>query len=189
MPECNDWFQPLTEYLQWDDCGDPGKSAETVHMACPECGGVIEPDQKDTLNRRSKWLHESSSGELVDIESEDIRGDGIVSYHHEGPAAVLQSWKQIVSRQLQAEDHFKRTGDETKLKTTTNIDQGRCYLPKALLVENAISVELLKKLAENYPLGVAPAGTRFITIQVDVQPKKFAVSWGCLDGGSGTVHD
>ncbi|MFT6659710.1 terminase gpA endonuclease subunit [Maritalea sp.] len=176
-PECGDWFQPLTEYLKWEDRGDPGKSAETVYMGCPECGGVIEPDRKDGLNRKSKWLHESSNGALVDIDSEDIRGDGIASYHHEGPAAVLQSWKQIVSRQLQAEDHFKRTGDETKLKTTANIDQGKCYLPKALLAENAMSVDLLKKLSENYPLGIAPAGTRFVTIQVDVQPKKFAVSW------------
>ncbi|WP_027833838.1 terminase gpA endonuclease subunit [Maritalea myrionectae] len=176
-PSCEDWFEPLTEYLKWEDHGDPGKSAESAYMACPHCGGVIDPDQKAGLNRQSKWLHESSSGELVGIDHEDIRGSGIVSYWHEGPAAVLQSWKQIVSRQLQAEDHFKRTGDETKLKTTTNIDQGRCYLPKALLAENAINVELLKKLSENYPLGIAPTGTRFVTVQVDVQPNKFAVSW------------
>jgi len=175
--DCGEYFEPLFSQLKWDDKGDPGKSAETAYMVCSHCGGVIEADRKAELNRRSKWLHESSTGELVGIDDQDIRGDGIVSYWHEGPAAALQSWKQLVSRQLQAEAHFEKTGDETKLKTTANIDQGRCYLQKAMLAENVLSTELLKKLASNYPLGIAPTGTRFITIQVDVQPNKFVVSW------------
>lgn len=175
-PSCRTPFRPRFETLHWENKATAGESARTVFMACPH-GCVIGPDRKHELNAGGTWLHETSDGaRLVEIDDPDIRDTDIVSYWCEGPIAAMQSWEQLVLRYLQGKAQFDERGDETALKATITLDQGRPYLPSVRQVGEGLGLETLKALAERRSLGVAPEGTRFVTIQVDVQPNRFVVS-------------
>lgn len=174
-PHCNEPFQPLMSQLKWENRNTPGESAKTVEMLCAR-GCNISADHKIDLNKGGIWLHESNGGDVVEIDDPDLRDTDIASYWCEGPVAAMQSWQKLVLRQLEAVDNFRKTGDESTLKSTVNIDQGRPHLPEAQrYAEDGMSVDVLKALADQYPLEIAPAGTRFITIQIDIQKHSFVV--------------
>jgi len=180
-PSCHTRFRPRFDTLHWETRATPGETARTVFMACPH-GCVIAPDRKHELNLDGVWLHEHGNGvDLVELGDEAIRDTDIVSYWCEGPVAAMQSWEQLVLRYLQGKASFDERGDETALKATINLDQGRAHLPAVRMVGEGLGAETLKALSKRYPLGVAPAETRFITLQVDVQGNRFVVSaeaWG-----------
>lgn len=180
-PSCAVAFQPVFSTLHWETRGTPGESARTVFMACPN-GCVIGADRKNTLNRAGLWLHEGADGsDLVEIDDPGIRDTDIVSYWCEGPVAALQSWEQLVLRYLQGKEAFDTRFDESALKATVTLDQGRPYTPAVRSVGEGLSVEALKALAKPFPIGIAPEQTRFLTVQVDVQASRFVVSveaWG-----------
>lgn len=180
-PHCNEPFRPEFSALRWEDKATPGESARTVEMICPH-GCCIEPSHKFACNAAGIWLHESNSGNgVVEIDDPDIRDTDIVSWRCEGPIAAMQNWEQLVLRYLQARDVFNLTGDDTQLKATINLDQGRAYAPAVREIGESLSEETLKGFAEDYPMKVAPALTRFITWQFDIQGNRFvgqADAWG-----------
>ena len=179
-PQCNEPFQPLFDRLTWDTLATPGESARTVEIICPN-GCPIDPALRNDLNRAGFWLHETNDGDLVEIDDPNVRDTEIASYWCEGPVAVMQSLEQLVSRYLQGKGEFEAKGDEQVLKTTVNVDQGRPYLPKVLTVGEALSEDALKALMQRYPLGLAPAQTRFLTVEVDIQGNRFVCqvsAWG-----------
>ncbi len=180
-PQCEEAFQPLFERLAWETRDTPAESAKTVTVGCPHCGFPIPPTMKPELNRGGFWLHETSDGRVVPIDDPEVRDTDSVTYLMEGPAAAMQSLQQLVQRHLDAESEYSRTGDETRLKTTVNVDQGRPYVPRIRAIGEGLHAEALRALAQNYPMEIAPAGTRFVTVQVDVQASRFVVSvetWG-----------
>ncbi|NEI52704.1 hypothetical protein GR217_34360 [Rhizobium leguminosarum] len=180
-PHCRDPFRPLMERLHFERKSTPGETARTVTMICPN-GCVIGADRKFELNSSGVWLHETNDGQsLVPIDDPAVRDTDVVSYWLEGPVAALQSWEQLVLRAEQGRIQFEETGDEGALKATTNLDGGRPYLPQIRTLGEQLAPATLKALSEAYPLRAAPAGTRFITVQVDVQPNRFVVqvdAWG-----------
>ncbi|MBX9456140.1 MAG: phage terminase large subunit family protein [Rhizobium sp.] len=180
-PHCHERFRPLMSTLHFERKATPGETAKTVFMVCP-AGCVIGPDRKITLNAAGVWLHEANDGELVEIDDPDIRDTDVVSYWAEGPIAAVQSWKALIQREQEALEVLERTGDEGSLKATVTLDQGRPYLPKANDVEDdGLDTKTLKSLAKPYPLGIVPAGARFLTVAVDVQSHRFVVhvhAWG-----------
>lgn len=183
-PHCQEQFQPLFETLHCAENGSPGERAKTVEMICPNCGAAIGPEKKQELNRAGIWLHETESGDLVAADSDQIRETDIASYWMEGPAAALQSWPELMLRYLQAFEDFERTQDEQSLKTTVNVDQGRPYLPQVAEIGEHLTKDALKALSQPFEMKVAPAQTRFITLQVDIQGNRFVVdaqAWG-VDG-------
>lgn len=180
-PQCEEAFQPLFERLAWETRDTPAESAKTVTVGCPHCGFPIPPTMKPALNRSGFWLHETADGRTVPIDDPDVRDTDSVTYLMEGPAAAMQSLQQLVQRHLDAEAEYSRTGDETRLKTTVNVDQGRAYVPRIRAVGEGLHAEALRALTQKYPMGIAPAAARFITVQVDVQGSRFVVSaeaWG-----------
>lgn len=179
-PHCHEPFEPLFGALRYERKASPGESAKTVAMVCPN-GHVIGPDRKQALNAGCFWLHETNDGELADIDDASVRDTDTVSYWCEGPVAAMQSWEQLVLRYEQAVEEFERTGDEESLKGTVTLDQGRPYLPRSISLGDGIEEAALKALSKPYPLGVAPAETRFLTVAVDVQSHRFVVhvdAWG-----------
>ncbi|WP_420578793.1 terminase gpA endonuclease subunit [Oceaniradius stylonematis] len=180
-PHCHERFMPVFDALHWDEKSSPGESAKTVCMVCPQ-GCVIGPDRKQALNKAGIWLHEAADGSsLVDINDPSIRDTDVASWWCEGPVAAMQSWEQLVLRELQARAAFEERGDETALKATINLDQGRPYLPRVRTIGDGLALEAVKAMTKRFPMGIAPAETRFITVQVDVQQSKFVVSveaWG-----------
>jgi len=174
-PHCRDPFRPLMERLHYERKSTPGETAKTVTMVCPN-GCIIGPDRKYELNCSGLWLHETNDGQsLVPIDDDAVRDTDVVSYWLEGPVAALQSWEQLILRAEQGRLQFEDTGDEGALKATTNIDQGRPYLPQIRTLGEQLQPETLKALSDAYPLRVAPADARFVTVQVDVQPNRFVV--------------
>lgn len=180
-PQCEESFQPTFDRLIWETRETHAESAKTVTVGCPHCGFPIPPTLKSELNRAGFWLHETASGELVSIDDADVRDTDCASFSMEGPAAAMQSLPQLVLRHLDATDVFQRTGDESRLKTTVNVDQGKPYRPRIRELGEGLNEDALKALAKPFPLDIAPAGTRFVTWQVDVQANRFVVSgeaWG-----------
>lgn len=179
-PQCNTEFEPTFDRLRWPEGATSGAD---VVMTCPS-GCVINPDRRNELNLPSsgaRWLHETDKGALVPIDDERVRATDVVSWWMQGPAACFQSWPELVQRHLEGIEHFDRTGDESAIKATVNLDQGRPYLPRSRGEGGVLSEEKLRAAAIHGTPGVAPEGTRFVTIQVDVQGNRFVVhvdAWG-----------
>ncbi|WP_287322977.1 terminase gpA endonuclease subunit [Mesorhizobium sp.] len=179
-PQCGDAFRPLFSALHWEKRDSNGESAKTVSMVCPQ-GCVIGPDRKRELNMKGLWLHEAGDASLVEIDDSRVRDTDIASWWAEGPIAALQNWDQLVLRHLDATDEFRRTGDETRLKSTITLDQGRPYFDRMPSLGEGLHAETLKALSLDYKMGICPPQTRFTTVQVDVQPNRFVVqvdAWG-----------
>ncbi|KQW62869.1 MULTISPECIES: terminase gpA endonuclease subunit [unclassified Ensifer] len=180
-PSCNEPFRPEFDRLQWETKATPAESAQTVEMVCPN-GCCIPQAHKFECNRTGVWLHETSDGkDVCEIGDRNIRDAEIVSYRCEGPVAAMQNWEQLVSTYLEAKAKFDATGDDTSLKATITLDHGKAYLPLVRTIGESLSEDTLTALAERYPLKIAPAETRFITVEVDIQINRFVVqvdAWG-----------
>ncbi|AWI57173.1 hypothetical protein AB395_00001514 [Sinorhizobium fredii CCBAU 45436] len=180
-PSCNDPFRPEFDLLQWETKANPGESAKTAELICPN-GCCIPPQAKFECNKAGVWLHETNDGkDVCEIDDPSIRDSEIVSYRCEGPIAAMQSWEQLVLRYLEAKDKFDASGDDTALKATINLDQGKAYLPLVRSIGESVSEDTLRALAERYPLRIVPAEARFLTIQIDIQGNRFVVhvdAWG-----------
>lgn len=180
-PSCGDPFRPEFDRLKWETKASAGESAKTVEMVCPH-GCCIAPDMKYQCNQAGIWLHETSDGKSVcEIGDSAIRDTDIVSYRCEGPVAAMQSWDQLVLRFLQAKETFETSADDTALKATINLDQGKAYRPAVRSIGESVSKDTLMALRERYPLRIAPAETRFVTLQLDIQGNRFvgqADAWG-----------
>lgn len=189
-PHCGKLYEPKFNLLRWPEGAPPVEAGEQATMCCPLCEFRATPDLKVQLLAESKWLHEAADDGLgghlkglTTIDGNVIRAS-LASYWMFGPAASFQTWAKLVAAYLDAEEIYRRTGDEKALQVTVNVDQGDAYRPRAMGSASLLTETELKKRAIN--LGepdsrIVPSNTRFITIQVDVQANRFVVqadSWG-----------
>lgn len=174
-PHCQSLFLAEWSNLTWDkSIDDPVLASKTANMGCPECGGLIGAEHKAIMNNAGQWRNEA-----------EVFGDSfqskIASYWMQGPAAAFQSWEQLVYNYLTSLKDFELTGNQEKLKTTVNTDQGRPY---AVMTGkgDGLDAVLLKQRADNYaPQRQLPSMARFVTTAVDVQKHRFVVqvtAWG-----------
>lgn len=189
-PHCGKLYEPRFGLLRWPEGAPPLEAGEQAKMFCPLCQYGATADLKTQLLDYSKWLHEAGDeglgghlAGLTTIDGNVIRA-GLASYWMFGPAASFQTWAKLVAAYLDAEETYRRTGDEKPLQVTVNVDQGDAYRPRAMGSASLLTEAELKKRAIN--LGqpesrLVPANTRFITVQVDVHANRFVVqadSWG-----------
>lgn len=196
-PECHEAFEPDFPLLHWPDVDDPAEAAEGVYMGCPHCGSVIHPDQKDALNRGGRWVRDGmkwnpATDEMLPIEGVPLARGDIASFWVKGPAAGFQTWQSLVREYLRAEKIYRETGNEEKLKVTTNTDQGLPYISRARLSERL--PEEMREKAENWGSTEAeptvPEGVRFLVATIDVQARSFVVQvHGFTDAGDIVVID
>lgn len=171
-PECQEYFPARFEYLRWPDREtDILAASEQVTCICPRCGvDEIPPSCKDDMIQTGRWPKE---GQTVNRHGE-YQGEGrrsrVASFWMEGPAAAFQSWSQLVYNYLAALQDFEKTGNQEKLKTTVNVDQGRPYQYRK--AENARSHEALQERTEKLGERVVPEGVRALFGSVDVQGGK-----------------
>lgn len=175
-PDCGEGFEAHFDNLDYDKTLTPAEAGGSAVMICPHCGCCIEHKQKPELNRAGYWLHESADGELVRLDSGDVRKTARVSYHLNGAAAAFASWARIVTKYEDALRSVKITGDESPLQVTVNTDQGMPYLPRALTDEDGLTVDDLRKGCADMVQRVAPEWARFIVVSVDVQGNRFDVA-------------
>jgi phage terminase large subunit GpA-like protein len=176
-PQCRETFEPDFGLFNYPKSADLMESAEQVVMVCPHDGFPITPDFKKDLNLGGKWIRDG----MLWLPDGSVSGAAprtdIASFWMKGPAAAFQDWSQIVLRYLQASAEYEKTGSEQALKTTTNVDQGNAYVPKATLAERL--PEDLKNRAEDWGGSqdepVVPHGARFLIATVDVQKRSFVV--------------
>lgn len=173
-PDCAALFEPRFERLSYPDHGTPADRGAAAVMVCPDCGVCIPPSRKAELNLGAVWLHEDVGGKRVRI-GDLARNVSTVSYWLPGPAAALAPWSRIVSRYLEAEAEFLRTGNEGALKAVVNTELGMPHLPRARAASDGLSEQRLRDGASDHEWRVAPAGAAFVTAAVDVQQGRFVV--------------
>ncbi|QDF14250.1 terminase large subunit [Dinoroseobacter phage vB_DshS-R4C] len=171
-PDCDDRFEPRFDRLDFPLDGTPAERGAAAVMVCPHCGAIIPPKLKRELFLSGFWLHEESDGTLVPI-ADLARKTETASYWLHGPAAALAPWSRIVSRYLEVEADFQRTGAEGGLKGVTNTELGLPYLPRAASAAEALSESWLRDRATDHAWKELPADTAFLTVAVDVQPGRF----------------
>jgi phage terminase large subunit GpA-like protein len=176
-PQCQGKFEPDFHLFDYPKSSDHMEAAEQVTMICPFDGFPITPDFKKELNIGGRWIKDGMvwmpDGQIV---GKPFRTD-IASFWMKGPAAAFQDWKTLVLKYLQATEDYDKTGSEQALKTTTNVDQGLPYTPKATLIER-LPEDLKNRAVDwggeaNEP--VVPPGARFIIATIDVQKRAFVV--------------
>lgn len=172
-PECQMYFPAQFQYLRWPEGEtDILAASEQVTCTCPCCGfSEIPPSSKDDMIQSSRWPKE---GQTVNRHGE-YEGEGrrsrTASFWMEGPAAAFQTWQQLVYNYLAAQQDYESTGNQEKLKTTVNTDQGRPYRYRK--ADNERSPERLRDRAEaDIVKRTVPAGVRFLVACIDVQGGK-----------------
>jgi phage terminase large subunit GpA-like protein len=184
-PCCGVLFEPTFDLLVYPDSLDPVEQGEAAVMRCPHCANVFEHVLKRELNEHGSWLHETDDGKTASLASGKVRRADLLSYWLDGAAASFSSWKELVTQYESAVRKFKLTGDEESLKTAMNTGQARPYQPRGATSDMEVTLQGLKDKARGnkMPKGIAPAWTKYVTVEVDVQGTYFSVgatAWGAL---------
>lgn len=196
-PHCGEYFEGRFEHLQgWQDKSDMADALESVYMACPVNGCVIEPHHKDAMNSRGVWVPDGGrvtpAGKIVPIEGMKLARSRIASFWLKGPAAGYFSWADLVEAYIIAQRAYEETGDEGPLRKTVTTDQGMYYISKARLSER--NPEQLRERAEDWGSTAenptVPEGVRFLVATVDVQGDGFVCqTTGFMPNGDAVVID
>ena len=173
-PDCAHEFEPTFKRLDFPKEGLPADRGALARMVCPDCGSVLEPRHKAELNARGRWLHETAEGALVPLGGGE-RNTQTASYWLQGPAAALASWSQIVTRYLEGIEAFRSRGDEKLIRAAENVELGIPSTPRSQINAARLSAAGLRNHAIECAWKMAPTGTRFLTVAVDVQPGRFVV--------------
>jgi len=174
-PHCGEYFEGEFDNLNWPDGASPEEAAQSVTMTCPANGCVIEPKHRKSMNASGIWVTEGCWIAPDGTARGTARSSSIVSYWLKGTAAAFSTWGELVKKYIEAVTDFETTGSEETIKTTTNVDQGLPYLPKAAEHEGSLEAQDLIDRAEDYSLRVVPDGARFLIASVDVQSNRFDV--------------
>jgi phage terminase large subunit GpA-like protein len=189
--DCGGEFEPRFDRLHYDKNLAPHEAGRDAQLMCPHCGCLIGPRHKVELNRaalsgRGGWRHEGPNGEIVGIDgARDVEG---ASWALNGVAAAFSRWSSMVSRFEEASKLADRMGDDTELATVYYTEIGVPFKGHKTTQDGELTLEILQKYVIDSPRGVCPAGTRFVTVSVDVQKSRFPVSiyaWG--DNGARTL--
>ena len=178
---CHEPFEPHFNFLKWPDSRDFLEAAELTVMHCPKCGGVIThaPDEKNgtpgkaEMNLGGRWVKEGAIW-LPDgsMGGRPIRSE-IASFWLMGVCAAFAEWKTLVFNHLNAMDVYEKTGDQTALKTTVNVDRGEPYVERGQVTTRL--PEDLKNRAYDFGEKVVPEGVRYLDAMIDVQKNRFVV--------------
>lgn len=143
---------------------------DRARVCCKSCGVEFDEAFKRELNGRGRWLPSGCRFVGDDIVG-DVRDSTIDSYMLGCVAAAYQSWQEILYKYAIAIQDYARTGLESEIKSTVNLDQGRAYLPLHAGQRRGLDSDT-SETRENLPQGMVPHGVRFLTAQVDVQAGK-----------------
>lgn len=135
-----------------------------AHMACPECGGVIEEHHKTAMLAGGEWR--PTNLERLDTAK---RGYQISTLY--SPAG-WKSWAQVAKQWVAAQGNPKR------LQTFINNVLAETWQEEGERVE----AHHLMERAEDYGTETLPDGVVVLTAGIDVQPNRIeleVLGWGC----------
>ena len=175
---CNGTFEPDFNLLNYPDSDDIHECAEMVTLQCPHCAFDYSHDGDGTpskyeMNNNARWIKDGMTwmpdGEVI---GKPVRST-TASFWLKGVAAAFSDWGTLVTKYLDAEREYEKTGSEEALKTTVNTNQGLPYRPKKSDSERA--PDSIMDRAKNIELQVVPLDVRFLITTIDVQKHKFVV--------------
>lgn len=160
-PECADWFIPHLALLLWPKGATPTEALDKAHVACPECGAVIETRQRNGLNDGGRFIPHvlGPNGEHVRVDDEPR--NTTASFWVSGLASPWRSFGQIAERLLKAYNS-KEPG---RIQSVINTEAGELYTESG----DAPDIEEIYQLRADYPPRVLPDEVQLITAGVDVQ--------------------
>lgn len=147
-------------------------SRQYARIPCPHCGGIIKPDQRESMNRAGIWLPDGVTIDSHRRLSGDPRASNIASFWLGGVAATYIKWHTLIEKHCQALLEFALTGSELQLMTTVNTDQGAPYMSWHL--REAAALQRSSRFERDLKRYVVPPGARFLAAAVDVQGGKNA---------------
>lgn len=180
-PSCGDYFEPDFNLLTWDETEDINQAAASVKLECPHCSHLMthdgDPEKgipgKHQLNQKGVWLKD---GQTIDRHGNilgTVAPSEMATFWLKGVAATFSDWKGLVLNYLRALEDYESKGLEEALRTTTNVDQGNPYTPKAIEMDRL--PETLKDRARELGFKEVPQGVRFLVATIDVQSGRFVI--------------
>jgi phage terminase large subunit GpA-like protein len=164
-----EWFLPCPDCrhmqtLRWGSDGQPGGvrwgehgevmiAPSEAHYECAECRAWIPHFKKAWMNARGEWRPQNPAGKFP-----GFRANQLIS--------PRKSWGEIAEQFLRAKD------SREDLIVFVNTVLAECWQEKG----DAPDWEKLQSRAEDYPLGIVPAGAAMLTAGVDVQ-KDWVEGW------------
>lgn len=185
-PICNDFSSPnptaarITQ-LHYPEDAPLDEIRDAACLICPSCGGIIPDSKRRAMNIDARWV---GQGETIapdgSVEGERTRND-IAGYWIVGAMSpfILGGLGALAAAKVTAERRMLMTGDDKDLRTVMARRFGIPYEPRRRI--NEVDADTLAARAEDRPLGIVPAGARFLTCFVDVQNSRFEVmvrGWG-----------
>jgi phage terminase large subunit GpA-like protein len=177
--ECGSTFEPHWNLITYPKTKDAVEAGEQAVMHCPHCGQIYShaysdhTPGKEEMNLGGRWMKEGN----IWLPNNTVIGEPVRSnsatFWLQGVAATFNSWKQLVTDYINAENEYEMTGKEDTLKTVVNTKIGNPYLPKAQA--NARIADQIKQRAKPLGFKVVPHGVRFLIATIDVQKNRFEV--------------
>ena len=135
-------------------------------IACRKCGAAFDESRKRQLNARALWVPSGCTIEGDRVVGAE-RDTDIYSCYISSAAACFASWDGVLQKYAVAIQDYIRGGDETEIKSTVNLHQGRAYLP--LATSSRTSGDINTDEREDYPQAQVPSAARFLVATIDVQ--------------------
>jgi phage terminase large subunit GpA-like protein len=177
---CKHSFEPHWSLLSFPKTVDPIEAGEMAVLNCPHCNHTYKHDysdfapSKEEMNAyQAKWVKEGQTWAEDGKIYGTPRRAASASFWLQGVCATFNSWKQLVTDYVSAENEYQETGKEDTLKAVVNTKIGMPYLPKAQAA--ARIADQIKARAKDYGQRVVPHGVRFLVATIDVQKNRFEV--------------
>lgn len=172
-PDCDDFFIPRFKYLTWPDKATPNEARERCGLACPNCGSVIPPSERDDMNKRGVYV---APGQTIDQEG-NVFGDppasAVASFWVSGLMSPWKDWGSQVEKFLKA----ARTGDSEAMQAVLNTGFGELFS----VAGDAPAVNVVQSRRLPYKSGEVSADVVKVLMTVDVQQDRLVYSirgWG-----------
>jgi phage terminase large subunit GpA-like protein len=167
--------------------------AAEARLLCPVNGCLIEDRSRTAMNRTGRWI---GAGQAIDQDG-TITGmrmpNSVAGYWIVGAMSpfLLAGIGGLAAARVEAERAVE-AGDDGADVTLRQVLTKQWGIPNQPPVAkgNAIDAATLAARAETLPIGVVPAGVRFLTAFLDIQANRFELlvrGWG--DGGESWIID
>lgn len=183
-PHCGEYFEGRFEHLKYerDITRSNMESADSTYMQCPKCREAIQPDDRDAMQLRGRWVKDGQAVGTDGVVFGPAPRTAIASFWLRGVAAVFTNWKKLVAQYLDALDDFEKTGSEDALRKFYNNDLAEPYYPKSSMQVRSPE-ELMNRAEKSLPVRKVPKGVRFLLAMADVQNNMWVVQvFGILPG-------
>lgn len=175
-PGCDSWQKPEWKNVKWTDIGFPPEEAKYV---CPECGVMLDDDERIEMLTRYRWVPQAAvaagAGELSlwDWYSHE-KFNGIAGFWFPGTASTFVTLGQMAVELTNA----ARANSLEMKQVFVNTTLGELWKPW-----EEIDKEDLEFRTEEYKAEL-PAGVVLLTFYIDVQLDRVeceAAGWGVDD--------